>query len=323
MDLLAQMATFVRVVEGRSLSAAARAQGLSLAAVSRQLRALEAELGTTLAVRSTRRLHLTDAGHRWYAHCLRVLQSVDEARAALQGADVPRGRLVVSASWTFGSIVVLPMLVPLTERHPQLSIDLRLEDHLVDLVGEGIDVALRAGSAPPDSTAYLAPRIATMRRILVASPRWIRKHGTPRRPADLGLQPCLLQVTPAGRGIPWSLARGDERLVAEVHGRVRTSAPLALRDLALTGAGVAYLPDWLVTEDLAEGRLRRVLPEWSSDPISAWAVHRKELRGSAKLQVFLDALRSAVPGAVAEASPTSAPSEEMPVSASSRRRRRR
>src|SRR5687767_11766775 len=144
MDLLAQMETFVRVVDGKSLSAAARAQRLSLPAVSRQLRALEAELGATLIVRSTRRLHVTDAGRQWYAHCVRILRELEDARAAVGGERGVRGTLLVSASFTFGSVVIVPLLARLAQRHPQLIVDLRLEDHLVDLVAEGVDVAVRA-----------------------------------------------------------------------------------------------------------------------------------------------------------------------------------
>lgn len=299
MDLLTQMATFVRVVEGKSLSAAARAQRLSLAAVSRQLQALEAELGTSLVVRSTRRLHLTDAGQQWYVHCVRVLRDVEDARAAMRGADVARGTLVVSASLTFGTVIVLPMLPALAERHPELTVDLRLEDQIVDLVGEGVDVALRAGTAPPDSTAYLAQQVFSMRRVLVAAPKWLRKHGTPQKPSELAAAPCLVQVTPAGTAIRWALVRNEERIVVEVEGRLRTNAPLALRDLAIAGAGVAYVPQWLVRDDLADGRLRRVLPAWASDPIPAWAVHRRELRGAAKLRAFLDALPRVTPDGAA------------------------
>lgn len=295
MDLLAQMQTFVRVVEGKSLSAAARAQRLSLAAVSRQLQALEAELGTSLVVRSTRRLHLTDAGQQWYGHCVRVLRDVEDARAAMKGTDVPRGTLVVSASLTFGSVIVLPMLTALSERHPELVIDLRLEDQLVDLVGEGVDVAIRAGSSPPDSTAYLARPVFAMRRVLVAAPKWLRKHGMPRKPEQLAALPCLLQVTPAGMLVRWSLQRGDVHTVVEVAGNLRSNAPMALRDLAVAGAGVAYVPDWLVTDDIEAGRLRRVLPEWSSESIDAWAIHRSELRGAPKLRAFLDAFPRTAP----------------------------
>lgn len=290
MDLLAQMATFVQVVDGQSLSAAARAQRLSLPAVSRQLQALEAELGTALVVRSTRRLHLTEAGRRWYEHCLRVLREVEDARAAVQGGDAVRGTLVVSASMTFGMALIVPRLKGLAARHPQLAIELQLEDRLVDLVGDGVDLAVRAGGLPPDSTAYVAHRISTMTRVVVASPRWLRKHGTPRVPADLARHECLIQITRSGGEVRWRLRRGEEDETVAVHGRLRASAPMPLRDLAIDGAGVAYVPGWLVEDDVAAGRLRRILPAWSSPPIAAHAIHRAELRGSARIRAFLEVL---------------------------------
>jgi DNA-binding transcriptional LysR family regulator len=290
MDLLARMVTFVRIVDGKSLSAAARAQRLSLPAVSRQLRALEAELGASLIVRSTRRLHVTDAGRQWYAHCVRALRELEEARATIGNTRGVRGTLVVSASLTLGTIMIVPRLTRLVDRHPHLVIDLRLEDRLVDLVGEGVDVAVRAGSPPPDSTAYVAQPIFTMDRILVAAPRWLRKHGTPREPAQLARHACLVQVTPAGATVGWQLRRGADDETIEARGHLRSNAPIALRDLAVAGAGVAYLPDWLVEADLAAGRLQRVLPGWASPAHTAWAIHRTELRGAPRLRAFLDAL---------------------------------
>ena len=290
MDLLAQMGTFVSVVDGKSLSAAARAHRLSLPAVSRQLRALEADLGTSLIVRSTRRLHVTDAGRRWYEHSVRVLREVEEARASVQSSTAVRGTLVVSASLTFGSVVVLPRLAKLTERHPHLVIDLRLEDQLVDLVGEGVDVAIRAGSPPPDSTSLVAHPLVSMDRLVVAAPRFLRKHGTPREPEQLTRRPCLVQVTLAGAIVKWWLRRANEDRTIDVHGQLRSNAPIALRDLAVEGAGLAYLPDFLVEDDLAAGRLKRVLPEWASPPWQAVAIHRAELRGAPRLRAFLDAV---------------------------------
>jgi DNA-binding transcriptional LysR family regulator len=294
MDLLAQMATFVRVVEGKSLSAAARAQRLSLPAVSRQLRALELELGTTLLVRSTRRLHVTDAGREWYERSRRVLGEVEEARQAMRASSRGvSGRLVVSASLSFGASVIVPRLAKLAERHPQLVIDLRLEDQLVDIVAEGVDLAVRAGSPPPDSTAFVAQPIFSMERVLAAAPRWLRKHGTPREPEQLRRRSCLLQVTLAGTTIPWLLrqrGRAETPVTVEVEGQLRTNAPSALCSLALEGAGVAYLPDWLVAPHFAEGTLRPVLPAWSSPPITAWALHRAEHRGSARHRAFLASL---------------------------------
>jgi DNA-binding transcriptional LysR family regulator len=290
MDLLAQMATFVRVVDGKSLSAAARSQRLSLPAVSRQLRALEADLGVTLIVRSTRRLHLTDAGRLWYEHCGRVLQGVERARDSVRGTKSVSGRIVVSASLSYGSVFVVPRLPKLAERYPELSIDLRLEDRLSDLVGEGIDVAIRAGAPAPDSTAFVAHPLVVMRRVLVAAPRWLRKAGAVREPSQLTRRTCLLQVTPAGSQVPWTLCREDELRTVEVQGNLRSSTPSALRDFAVAGAGIAYLPDFLVANDLAEGRLRRVLPDWSSAPIVAVALYRSELRGVPRLRAFLAAI---------------------------------
>ncbi|RYZ08453.1 MAG: LysR family transcriptional regulator [Myxococcales bacterium] len=295
MDLLTQMETFVRVVEGKSLSAAARAQRLSLPAVSRQLRALEDELGATLLVRSTRRLHVTEAGHEWYERSRRVLAEVEDARQAVRGSSgTVSGRLVVSTSLTFGATVIVPRLSKLAETHPGLVIDLRLEDQLVDLVAEGVDIAVRAGSPPPDSTAFVAQPLFSMQRVLVASPRWLRKHGTPRELLQLRSKPCLLQVTLAGNAIPWTLRqRAHPESVpttVEVSGQLRTNTPTALCSLALQGAGVAYLPDWLVAPHLAEGTLRAVLPAWSSPPHTAWALHRAEHRGNARHRAFLAAL---------------------------------
>lgn len=290
MDLLAQMATFVRVVDTKSLTAAARAERLSLPAVSRQLRALEAELGASLIARSTRKLNVTDAGRQWYAYCVRILREVDEARNALRGTAAPEGTLVVSASLTFGSVILLPLLGKLARKHPRLVIDLRLEDRLADLIGDGVDLALRAGSAPPDSTALIAQPLSSMHRILVAAPRWLKRNGSPREPEHLARHPCLVQVTPAGNVVRWTLCRNGTVRSIEVPSQLRTNAPLAIRDLAVNGMGVAFLPDWLVAGDLASGRLRRVLPDWSSVPITAWAIYRSELRGAARVRAFLDVL---------------------------------
>jgi DNA-binding transcriptional LysR family regulator len=300
MDQLAQMATFVRIVDGHSLSAAARSQRLSLPAVSRQLRALEAGLGASLIVRSTRRLHVTDAGRRWYAHCVRILRELEEARATVSDDRSVRGTVLVSASFTFGMTVIVPLLARLAERHPHLTVDLRLEDRLVDLVAEGVDVAVRAGSRP-DSTAFVAHPLFAMPRVLVASPRWLRAHGAPREPSQLVRHPCLVQITPAGVQIRWQLRRdrgrdepADEQTV-DVRGPVRSNTPSALRQLALDGAGIAFLPDWLVADDLARGRLRRVLPDWSSAPIMSWAIHRAEQRGVPRIRAFIEALPRAPP----------------------------
>jgi DNA-binding transcriptional LysR family regulator len=219
-----------------------------------------------------------------------VLHEVDAMRDAVRGTKAVRGVLVVSASFSFGTRLIVPRLRALLDKHPGLIVDLRLEDKIVDLVAEGVDVAVRAGSPPPDSTAFVAQEIRSMRRILVAAPRVVRKHGAPKTPDDLAKLPCLLQVTPQGALVRWTLHRGDEQRIVDVDGPVRTNAPITLRELALDGLGVAYVPDWLVNDDVDAGRLRRLLPEWSSHPIMGWAIHRSELRGSPRVRAFVEAM---------------------------------
>ena len=290
MDLLSLMATFVRVVETGSLSAAARSEKRSLPAVSRQLRALEEHLGTSLIARSTRRLSVTDAGQRWYEHCVRILRDLDAARDAVGDSRGVQGTLVVSAGVTLGSALVVPRLGELARKHPRLVVELRLEDRLVDLSSEAVDVAVRGGVAPPDTTRVVAHRVVTFRRAAVASPAYLTRRGTPRMPEELTGHCCLVQLREAGTLPVWRFLRhGTERLVT-VRGAIRTNAPHAIRDLALDGAGVALLPEWLIERDLAEKRLRRILGEWCTERVSVWAIHRTELRSSPRVRALLGAL---------------------------------
>lgn len=290
MDLLDRMATFVRIVEAGSLSAAARDRGLSLPAVSRQLGALEDELGAPLVARTTRRLHVTDAGRRWYEHCVRLLRDLEEARADIAASGEVRGALSVSAPISLGARCVVPRLPDLAARHPALVIDLRLEDRVVDLLGDGVDVAVRGGVALPDSAVVLAHPLFTFERVAVASPAYLRRRGSLAHPADLARHAALLQRGPAGTAQTWTLLCAETRHDAAVRGPLSCNAPLVLRQWAVEGAGVALLPDWLVAADLATGALRRVLPEWSSPRIHCWALTRADLRGSPAVRALLDAL---------------------------------
>jgi DNA-binding transcriptional LysR family regulator len=205
MDLLAQMQMFVRVVESGRLSAAARDLGLSVPAVSRQLRALEQELETTLIVRSTRHLRVTDAGHIWHSHCTRILRDVAEARRSVAPRGV-QGSLVVSASVTFGMHFVLPRLAALQRKHAALELDLRLEDRPVDLVADHVDVVLRAGFPLQESAALIARPLADFRRIAVAAPSYLRARGVPVDPASLPSHDAIVQLTAAGAIAHWRLA---------------------------------------------------------------------------------------------------------------------
>ncbi len=296
MSFLSGLETFARVVELGSLSAAARARRVSLAAVSRQLAELEREVGAALVLRSTRRMSVTDAGREMYLRAVRILREVEDARTASRARGVA-GRLVVSAGVTLGQRWLMPRLAPLVASRPALVVELRLEDALVDLIADGVDVALRGGVAPPDSTVVVAPVVATFHRWLVAAPAYLRtRRSALRDPAQLADHDALVQLRQQGAAPTWTLepSRGNPAVVRTIALRERfaATAPAALREAALAGLGVALLPDWLVADDLAARRLRRILPQWRSPPVSIWAIHRVEQRGNARIGALLDALRA-------------------------------
>jgi DNA-binding transcriptional LysR family regulator len=291
--LFDQMATFVRVVDAGSLSAASRALRLSLPAVSRQLRALEAELGAKLLIRSNRGLQLTEAGQRFYAESVGILGSVERARATTTDGDAIAGRLVVSVAISVGLEVIVPRLSEFLAAHRALQLELRLEDRMVDLIGEGVDVAIRAGIAPPDSTGYIGHVLGDENwRVAVASPAYLRRRGKPGTVRQLARHDCLVHLGPSGPNRRLTFQRGDESSEVELRGPAESNAALVLRDFALAGLGVAVLPEWLIDDDVREGRLRRLLPGWRNGPSYTYAFHRVELRGSVRVRALIGSLQA-------------------------------
>ncbi|MEJ7596999.1 MAG: LysR family transcriptional regulator [Kofleriaceae bacterium] len=282
MDLLDQMRTFVRIVDGGSLSSAARGRRMSVAAVSRQLAALEAELAAPLIARSTRRREVPPRGRRWYEHCVRLLRELEAARDDVAESPEPRGTVTVSAPVALGIVYVVPRLERLARKYRRLELELRLEDHLVDLVGEAVDLALRIGPARPDSTAIVARPVFEFRRQAVASRAYLRRRGTPRHPRELAQHDGLIQLGAA----PWRFVQGDEVHELAAPARLRSSAPIALRDWALAGAGIAFLPAWLVSDT----DLVTVLPGWSTPAVHVWALQRVAQRAATRVRAVLDAL---------------------------------
>jgi DNA-binding transcriptional LysR family regulator len=284
------MATFVRVIDAGSLSGAARSLNLSLAAVSRQVGALEKETGTTLIVRTTRKQMVTEAGRRYYDQCMRVLREVEAARASVRaGADVD-GVLTVSAPVTLGLERVLPHIPALFAKHAGLRVDLRFEDRMVDLVTEGIDVAIRGGGMLPESTSFVARRLLTYPRIVVASPRYLKARGEPRAPYDLVKHDMLMHASAGSPTTSWRFQRGTEEMSIRLNWSFRSNLVYALRDAALAGLGIAQVPDWLVAKDVAAGKLRVLLTEYHSAPVVISAVYRRELRNAARVRAFLSVL---------------------------------
>jgi DNA-binding transcriptional LysR family regulator len=294
MDLLDKMATYVRVVEAGSLSAAGKQLRISSGAVSRQVAALEADLRRTLLRRSTRRMEVTAEGRRYYEGCLRVLREVEEAQATGRGTG-PEGPLQITAPVTFGLERVVPHVAGLMTKNPGLRVDLRLEDRLLDLALEGVDVAIRVGSPPPPTADVVAHPLASFRRLLVASPAYLKRRGEPKTPEALVKHDALTYTAP-GLADVWRLVAEAREASVRLNVVFRSNAPHAVRELARAGAGIGLLPEWLVAEETRNKALRVVLPEWRVAPVTVYALHRTEHRGTRAVRALVEHLRAAYLG---------------------------
>jgi DNA-binding transcriptional LysR family regulator len=295
MDLLSAMSTFVRVIEAGSLSKAARALELSPAAVSRQITALEEELGAPLLVRTTRRIALTEEGARFYERAERTLSEAEEARASVRKDHALSGLLTVSVPTALGLSVFGASVPELVTKNPGLSIDLRLEDHPVDLVAEGVDVAIRAGLLLPDTTTLVAQRLGTMPRVVVASPAYLKRRGEPGEPSELVNHDAVVHLHAGGGVGVWTFRKGGRSVSVELSGHLRATALHPVRDAVLAGAGLALLPRFMVARDL-EGKRLRALPLGGYEPETSliFAVVRTESRGRARVRAFVDHARERI-----------------------------
>ena len=293
MDLLQHLDTFVRIADQGSISRAARSLGLSVAMASRHLRSLEREFGIELMRRNTRHLTLTESGQELLSRARVVLSSISEARDVLRPGRGAAGLLIVSLPVSFGLSQVGPLFPQLLEKHPRLRLDLRFEDRLVDLLAEGIDLAIRAGVRPPDSPFLSARRIATLQRVLCAAPGFLSRHRRIHSVDDLARLPCVLQGAPPTQ---WSFQTPDGLQEVKVDGRFRSNNVFAMREAALAGLGVARLPEWIMADDLKTRRLVRVLPEHTIPIVDIFGIYHRSARGSAAISSVLDFLQAELPG---------------------------
>jgi len=290
-----QLEVFVCIADVGSISRAARTLGLSVSMASRHLRALEQDLGVPLVRRTTRRLDLTEAGAELLPRARRILAGLDEARHAVRPGRSAAGLVIMSVPVSFGLAKVAPLLPKLLAKHPQLSLDVRFEDRVVDLLADGIDLALRVGISPPDSPFLVSRRLASYERILCASPSFLRRHGPITRAEALASTPCLVL---GGAPSRWQLDTPSGPCSVVVEGRLRSSSILALRDAALAGLGVVQLPRWLVVEELAARRLVPVLEGAVLPPVSVLGLVHADARRASSLRVVQDFLAAELPRAL-------------------------
>lgn len=286
-----QMLLFARVVESGSFAEAARALGQTRAAVSKQIGALEERIGAQLLQRTTRRMHLTEIGEEFYTHCARIAAEVDEAEravASLQGAV--RGTLRIAAPVTFGRRYLAPLLASFLGDFPDLQLDLVLSDTPAPLESGGFDASIRV-AARPDS-GEVGRCLADSRHVVVGAPAYFDAHGVPGRPEELLAHDCLLYSilpTPA----LWRFRSGKS---VRVRGRFAVNHGETLRRAVIDGLGVAYMPTFIVGEDVAAGRLQSVLDADAYSVQKVWAVHSRSRNLVPKVRVFVDFLASRFEG---------------------------
>jgi DNA-binding transcriptional LysR family regulator len=287
MDRLAGIEAFVAVAECGSFSQAAERLHASKSVISRQVSALEAELGARLFHRTTRALALTEAGRSYLERATRILADLAEANASVgQLQAAPRGRLRVNAPVSFAFLHLAPALPDFLDRYPDVSVELTMNDRFVDLVDEGFDVAVRIGKL--DDSSLVARKVAPMRRTVCAAPAYLDKRGTPASPDDLKAHECLCYSN-VGRSEEWRFVRPDGTAwPVEVSGRLHADNGDALRAAALQGFGLAVLPSFLVGRDFQSGALVSVLERFMPQDSAVYAVYPHARHLSPKVRAFVD-----------------------------------
>lgn len=289
MDRFLAMETFVRVVDRGGFSAAAQDLRISRAMVSRHIQELEARLGARLLHRTTRRVSVTEAGQVYYersAHLLADLAAADSEVGEMHAR--PRGTLRVNGPVVFGSLHLAAAVADYMAAFPEVNIELTLNDRTVDLVEEGFDMAVRIGRLADSS--LMARRLAPCRLVIVASPGYLARRGTPLVPGDLTKHDCIRYMYGEG-GDVWHFQGPDGKLAVRVQGQLRTNNGDVMRIAASRGMGIAVAPSFIVNDDLASGALVPLLHGWSgAEEIAVHAVYPPGRNPSAKLRSFIDFL---------------------------------
>ena len=286
MDRFAAMESFVRTVERGSFAAAAVGRGLSATMVGNHVRFLEDRLGASLLNRTTRQHNLTEFGRSYYERCRAILAEVAAAEGeagAVQGT--PCGLLRVTAPASLGTTVLPHLLAGYLHRHPEVNVDLVLQDHRLDLVADEIDIAIRAGALPDSS--LIARTLSPMRLIVCAAPAYLAAHGTPDRPPDLASHNCL-DFAHGAEQRNWRLTGSGSEVTVGIGGNLRANSGQALRAAALEGVGIMMQPEFLVAEDLAAGRLVRLLDQHAAPTLPLHLLTLPNRHPTPKLRSFID-----------------------------------
>ena len=286
-----EISTFVDVVARGSLSAAARAEGIAPAMIGRRLDALEARLGVKLLQRTTRRLALTDEGAAFLEDCQRILSEMEEAETAVSERSAhAKGHLLVSAPAGFGRQHVAPLLPSFLAEHRDVTVNLNLNDRVVDVVGEGVDVAIRIASLGDSN--LVGVKLADNARVVVASPGYLKRHGAPRTLADLTRHNCLA-ISSEGSQRGWTFREQHKTVTLKVAGNMVCNDGEVLHDWALDGRGLAWRSMWEVGAHIEAGQLVTVLDDYAAPGNDIHAVFAQRRHLPLRIRAFVDFLRRA------------------------------
>lgn len=286
MDRLTLMKTFIAVAEEEGFAAGSRRLGVSPPVVTRAIAELEQHLGARLLERTTRHVRITEAGARYLSDCKRLLAELADVEAAVSGAhQKPSGQLGVTASAMFGRLFVAPILVDFLAKYPQVTARALLVDQMVDLMDEGLDVAVRIAQLP-DSTLTSA-KVGAVRRVTCASPAYLKKHGTPRTPRELSEHRCF--VFSAERSPPvWTYAGRGKALSYRPKATLLANSSEVGIDAAVAGAGVTRALSYMVAAQVHAGKLRVILEDYEPEPIPIHVVYREGRQAPARVRAFVD-----------------------------------
>jgi DNA-binding transcriptional LysR family regulator len=285
-----QLESFVSVATRGSLTAAAKAEGVAPAIMGRRLDALESRLGVKLLVRTTRRISLTHEGSAFLEDCQRLLTDVANAEASVSAGGVKAsGHLRITAPAGFGRRHVAPLVTRFREQHADVTISLNLSDRVVDLAGEGFDCAIRVGDMPDSS--LVSVRMADNRRLCVATPDYLRRHGTPQQPSELARFDCLTLSSDASQTRGWAFRIDGEVQHFRPGGPLDCSDGQVLHDWCLAGYGIAWRSTWEVESEIAAGRLVAVLQDYDAPANGIFAVFPQRKHLPLRVRLWIDFLK--------------------------------
>lgn len=293
MDRMTSMETFVRVVESGSFSVAARHLRVGQPAVSKTVAQLEERLGVKLLTRSTRGLSTTEAGQNYYERAKRSIEEANEADLAARGAGAGlTGRLRICAAVTFASIHIIPRLPAFLAQHPDLELEVVLDDRNIDLVQDGIDVAFRMGTLA--DSALTARRIGRGRRLVVGTPAYFTQAGVPRVPGDLIGHQAIVYLQ-QGDNAAWVFRQGSAETAVAMKSRLKVTAAEGVRAAVFADLGLAVVSEWMFAPDLASGRVEAVLTDWELPPVDLAAVFPAGRVATAKARAFVSFIEASLP----------------------------